>query len=118
MATSTAQLEIAQVNDVTVVTFVDNKILEEGIIDIIGNDLYALVETDGRKKIVVDFKDVVYISSALLGKLISLQKKVTKAKGALRLCSIYPDIYELFSVTRLNKLIYIKENLEKALEGM
>jgi len=34
------------------------------------------------------------------------------------LCNIRPDIYEVFAITRLNKLFDIKENQETALEGM
>ena len=118
MSTGTRRLDIEEVGDVTVAKFTDKKILDEGNIQIIGNQLFGMVDTDGRKKIVLDFINVEYLSSAALGKLITLDKKVKAAKGKLRLCNIRPDIYEVFAITRLNKLFDIKENQEKALEGM
>ena len=65
----------------------------------------------------LDFTSVEYLSSAALGKLITMDKKVKGAKGKLRLCSIRPDIYEVFAITKLNKLFDIHDDQEKALEG-
>ena len=111
------RLDIEEVGDVTVAKFIDKKILDETNIQIIGNQLFGLVDEDRRAKIVLDFANVEYLSSAALGKLITLDKKVKAAKGKLRLCSIRPDIYEVFAITKLNKLFDIHENQEKALEG-
>ena len=111
-------MDIEDVGDVTVATFVDKKILDEGNIQIIGNQLFSLVEEDGREKIVLDFANVEYLSSAALGKLITMDKKVKSAKGKLRLCSVRPDIYEVFAITKLNKLFDMRETREQALEGL
>jgi anti-sigma B factor antagonist len=111
------RLDIEEVGDVTVARFIDKKILDETNIQIIGNQLFGLVDEDRREKIVLDFSSVEYLSSAALGKLITLDKKVKAARGKLRLCSIRPDIYEVFAITKLNKLFDIYENQEKALEG-
>lgn len=111
------RLDLEEIGGVTVARFVDRKILDEGNIQQIGNELFALVE-DGHRKIIVDFCNVEYFSSAAFGKLITLDKKVKIARGKLRLCSIRPDIYEVFAITKLNKLFDIREDREKALEGM
>jgi anti-sigma B factor antagonist len=117
MSAGQRRLDIDQVGDVTVVRFVDKKILDENNIQIIGNQLFALVEEDGYSKIVLDFSNVEYLSSAALGKLITMEKKVKSARGKLRLCSIRPDIYEVFAITHLNKLFDIREDQEAALAG-
>ena len=111
-------MDIEEVGDITVATFVDKKILDEGNIQIIGNQLFSLVEEDGREKIVLDFANVEYLSSAALGKLITMDKKVKSAKGKLRLCSVRPDIYEVFAITKLNKLFDMRDTREQALEGL
>lgn len=118
MSTGTRRLELEEVGDVTVAKFIDKKILDEGNIQIIGNQLFALIEEDGRQKIVLDFSNVEYLSSAALGKLITMDKKMKTAKGQLRLCAIRPDIYEVFAITKLNKLFDMKDNLEAALQGL
>ncbi len=109
------RLDIEEVGDVTIAKFIDKKILDETNIQIIGNQLFGLVDDDGREKIVLDFSNVEYLSSAALGKLITMDKKVKAAKGKLRLCSIRPDIYEVFAITKLNKLFQIDDNQEKSL---
>ena len=108
------RLDIDELGDVTIAKFGDKKILHETTI---GNQLFGLIDEDGRKKIILDFTNVEYLSSAALGKLITMEKKVKAAKGQLRLCSIRPDIYEVFAITKLNKLFKIHEDQEKALEG-
>ena len=118
MSTAQRRLDIEEINDVTIARFIDKKILDEGNIQIIGNQLFGMIDTDGRRKIVLDFTNVEYLSSAALGKLITLEKKVKAAKGKLRLCNIRPDIYEVFVITRLNKLFDIRDTQEQALEGL
>ena len=117
MAPGTRRIEVEEVNGVTVAKFTDKKILDEGNIQLIGNQLFSLVDEDRRQKIVLDFSNVEYLSSAALGKLITMDKKVKSITGKLRLCNIRSDILEVFKITRLDKLFTIKENQEKALEG-
>ncbi len=117
MATGHRRLDIDEVGDVTVAKFIDKKILDESNIQVIGNQMFGLVDDDGRSKIVLDFSNVEYLSSAALGKLITMDKKVKASKGNLRLCSIRPDIYEVFAITKLNKLFDIHDDRDKALEG-
>lgn len=117
MAAGQRRLDIEEVGDVTIARFVDKKILDENNIQVIGNQLYGLIEEDARKRIVLDFSNVEYLSSAALGKLITLNNKAKQAKGKLRLCGIRPDIYEVFAITKLNTVFDIKDDREQALEG-
>ncbi len=111
------RIDVEEVGDVTIATFVDKKILDENNIQQIGSQLFALVEEDGRKRVILDFSSVEYLSSAALGKLITMDKKVKASSGKLRLCSIRKDIYEVFAITKLNKLFDIKDTQEEALQG-
>ena len=111
------RINVEEIDGVTVARFVDKKILDETNIQNIGNQLFSLVEEDGKKKILLDFENVEYLSSAALGKLITMDKKVKSAGGALKLCSVRPEIYEVFAITKLNKVFDIKEDQERALES-
>ncbi len=117
MSTGQRRIDIEEIGGVTIAKFVDKKILDEANIQIIGNHLFALIDEDGRKKIILDFSLVEYLSSAALGKLIIMDKKAKAAKAKLRLCCIRPEIYEVFEITRLNKIFDIKATQEEALEG-
>lgn len=101
--------------DVTVVYFTERKILDELNIKEIGEELFDLVETHNKKKLLVNFENVEYLSSAALGKLITLNKRVRAADGQLRLCRISPTIFEVFRITKLDKLFNIFDTEDSAL---
>jgi anti-sigma B factor antagonist len=111
------QLEIQEIGDVTVVAFTDRKILDEQNIQNIGEQLYSLVDDAGRKKIVLNFGKVEYLSSAALGKLITLNKKLQAAGGRLALCNIDAQIYEVFEITGLKKVFSIYDDEQDALQS-
>lgn len=110
-----ARLDIRQRGDVTVVSFLDKKILDESNIDEIGRELLGLVEESSQIKLLLDFANVQYLSSAALGKLITLNKRVAEDSGKLVLCSIRPQIYEVFQITKLNKVFDIADDEAMAL---
>ena len=62
------RLEVEDIGDITVVNFVDKKILDEQNIQVIGEQLFSLVDELGRRKILLNFKNVEFLSSAALGK--------------------------------------------------
>ena len=74
------RLEVEDIGDVTVVNFTDRKILDEQNIQVIGEQLFSLVDEAGRRKILLNFGNVEYLSSAALGKLITLNKKLQTAR--------------------------------------
>ena len=117
MAASHRRLDLEDVGEVTVARFIDKKILDETNIQVIGNQMFALVEDDGCRKVLLDFSNIEYLSSAALGKLIVMDKKVKAAQGQLKMCSVRPDIHEVFKSTRLDKLFSIFDSREQALEG-
>lgn len=108
-------LEVSEVGDVTVVRFVDRKILDEANIQGLGQELFQLVEEENRGKLLLNFSTVEFLSSAALGKLITLDKKVKAHGGKLKLSNIRPEIYEVFAITKLNKLFDIREDESDAL---
>jgi anti-sigma B factor antagonist len=109
------RIDIEEIGAVTVVRLLEKKILDEANIEALGQELYALVDKDGRRKVVLDFKSVEYLSSAALGKLVSLEKKMNLAKGKLVLCNIRKDIYEVFKLLQLGKVLTICSDLDEAL---
>ena len=111
------RLEVEDIGDITVVNFVDKKILDEQNIQVIGEQLFSLVDELGRRKILLNFGNVEFLSSAALGKLITLNRKLQSAGGKLILCNIDPQIYEVFEITKLNKLFVIHKDEQGALQA-
>jgi anti-sigma B factor antagonist len=111
------RLEVEPMGDVTVVNFVDRKILDEQNIQVIGEQLFSLVDEQGLKKILLNFSNVEYLSSAALGKLITLNKKLQQAGGKLILCNIDAQIFEVFEITKLDRFFKIIKEEQAALQA-
>ena len=79
---------------VTIVQFTDAKVIDQRNINLIGAELSQMVEKGGVRKMIINMDNVVYLSSAVLGKLISLSKALRIQKGILKLCCIGRPIYE------------------------
>ncbi len=103
--------------DITHVEFTDRNILEESAIQQIGDEVTTLIESSSNPKILLDFKNVEHLSSAALGTLITINTKVRNKGGQLRLTNIDKQIYEVFVITKLNKLFQIIDTPEKAVKS-
>ncbi len=103
---------------VTVVTFVDRKILDAAIIAELREELLNLVDRDGVTRMVLHFGNVEFLSGAALNTLILLEKNIKTATGQLRLCKLKPEIQEVFVITRLNQLFEIRDSLNEALSEL
>ncbi|MEX2187499.1 MAG: STAS domain-containing protein, partial [Pirellulales bacterium] len=109
------RLNVSEVGEVTVVRFVDRRILDEANIQEMGQELFQIVEDQGKKQLLLNFSGVEFLSSAALGKLITLDKRVKAHSGKLMLSNIRPEIYEVFKITRLNTTLDIKDDEADAL---
>ena len=111
------RLEVEDVGDIAVVNFVDKKILDEQNIQMIGDDLFRLVDELGRRKVLLNFGNVEFMSSAALGKLITLHRKLQAVQGKLVLCTIAKSIMEIFEITKLNKMFTITPDEQSGLQS-
>lgn len=111
------RLEVEDIGDITVVNFVDKRIIDSENIEIIGQQLMSLVDELGRTKLLLNFGNVELLSSAALGKLIILNRRVTEAGGKLVLCAIEKNIYEVFQITRLDTKFTIKPDEQSGLQA-
>jgi anti-sigma B factor antagonist len=109
------RIQVTQIENVAVVRFKDRKILDELIIQDLGQELFSLVEDEHYRNLLLNFTNVEFLSSAALGKLISLHKKVERAGGVLKLSNIRAEIYDVFKITRLNEKFDIRDEQEEAL---
>lgn len=109
------RLEVAESAQVSVVRFKDQKIIDPEAIQELGDELFTLVDKDNRPKIVLNFANVEFLSSAALGKLITFEKKAKRNGSKLILSNIAPEIYQVFTITNLDKLFTIKDNEADAL---
>lgn len=100
MPEPTRRLEVEDQGDVTVVKFVDPRITDEQVIKAIGDQLFQLIDL-GRHKQRLDFASVEIVASAMLGKLLSLHKKLKAVNGELVLCNLNEDLMDALETSRL-----------------
>ena len=111
-------LDLKDAGEVLVVGFKQASILDQRIIDQIGREFeQAGLEASGNRKLLLNFQGVEFMSSAMLGKLITLFKKLQARSGRLILCNISPEIQEVFKITKLDKLFTILDDEQVALQS-
>lgn len=111
---NTSRLRVQKSDGVTQVEFVDRNILDEANIQQIGEEIGGLIDADEKPKLLICFANVDHLSSAALGALITIHNKIKSKGGQLRLAEIDPQIYEVFVITKLNKLFEIHETRQSA----
>lgn len=101
--------------DVCVAVFNEAKMLDEAMINEVEVALKDLVATHQGGKLLLDFNNVTFMSSSMIGKIVFLAKEC-KAKGVdLRLCSINKNIMEAITLLSLDKLLEIYPTVGEAL---
>lgn len=115
MEQPSSHLKIKRSDSVSVVEFADRKILEELSIQEIGEELDQIVESEPGVKLLLNFKNVDHLSSAALGMLITLNKKIKERDGDLKLSDINRQIFEVFKITKLNRVFDIHDHADDAM---
>ena len=72
----------------------------------------------GCNKLVVDFSEVTYISSAGLRILIYASKAVIKNSGSFSICSVSKNIEKIFQISGLTGLFNIHSDLQSSLKDL
>lgn len=62
----------------------------------------------GKLKILVNLKNIIYIDSSGLGSIVSLMKKTLQLDGEFKLCELTQDVESAFSTTQLDKIFDIR----------
>jgi anti-sigma B factor antagonist len=70
---------------------------------------------EGRLQILIDMRDVPYVDSSELGRLIRAHISVRKAGGRVRLCNVPDRVLSLLKITRLDTVLDIYSTEEAAL---
>ncbi len=119
MAEIKPRIGVEYAGDATIVTFTDERILEEKDIKALQESIMSVIESaTGGINLILDFGNVRFLSSAVLGLLIRISKRIYEHDGSLRLCNINPKIYEIFKITRLTKTFDIYKDVESAAEDL
>ena len=118
MAVIKPRISVEYAKNATIITFTDEEILEDKDIRVLQESGMSVVEQAERINLILDFCNIRFLSSAVLGLLIRVSKKIYERDGQLRLCNISPKIYEIFKITRLTKIFDICRDKKNAVESL
>jgi len=118
MAALKPNISVEYAGNATIMSFTDEKILEEKDIIALQESIMSVIEQAERINLILDFGNVRFLSSAVLGLLIRISRRIYERDSQLRLCNINPKIYEIFKITRLTKTFDIYNDIETASEGL
>ncbi|MBN1765156.1 MAG: STAS domain-containing protein [Sedimentisphaerales bacterium] len=111
------KLVISREGQITIVELLDEEILEEATINEIADELFPLVSSKPNIQLLLSFIRVKHLSSSALGTLIRLNKRIEENKGTLKLCHLKKPLYEIFVITKLNRLFEIYDDQATALSS-
>jgi len=109
-------LVITPYQDTAVVNFANASILDAQIIEAIGATLYELIEQQARRRVILDFTPVKFLSSQMLGVIVNLHKKSKAIKGRVILCGLRPEVMKVFTITRIDRILEITDTEEAAMK--
>lgn len=118
MSETSSVLRIDRKGSVTCVGFTQSSIIDEVVIQRIGKELLAHVDGASSPRLAIDFSGVEHMSSAALGVLISVHNRIKAQQGHLRLCGIAKPIFEVFRITRLDRLFQTCGTLDEAVQAI
>jgi len=75
-----------------------------------------LIDT-GKQKILVNFEQLNFISSAGLRVLLATVKKLNASNGELRICSLNATVQEVFDISGFVTILNVKNTEEEALSS-
>jgi anti-anti-sigma factor len=100
---------------VVVADFMKGELKDEREILRLLDKLGELVQRRSGVNLLLNMSNVTYVSSAGLGAIVSLMKKIKNQSGALRIASLQKDVKEVFEVMQLTKIVAVHATEEEAL---
>ena len=73
--------------------------------------------SDGSKNMIVDFKDLDYISSAGLRVILKATKALNREEGKIMLCSMQDYVKEVFEIAGFDSFLPIVGSMDEALKS-
>jgi len=114
-----SMLQVQQIKECTVVEFKTPSLMNPMELEQIAKALYHLIDEEDRRKIVLDFEQVKFVSSQAIGIVMNTRKKLAALKNAqLVLCGVGPKLSEVLKLSGLLKLLTIKPSQREAVNNI
>ena len=107
--------QLSEEDGVAVVSLTKPRLSEEANLEQLDQEFNVLADTYHLRRIVVDLAMVVYLTSAAVGKLIALHRRLARNQGQLVLCSLQPEVSSVLAASHLLDYFKVAQTPEAAL---
>ena len=108
---------VQRVEKYTVVEFRTPSLMDPVELENTGQALYHLIDAEDRRRLIIDFEKVEYLSSQAIGIILTMNKKLSSLPHSkLVLCGVGPRLMELLKITRLDRLLTVKPSQKEAVK--
>ena len=102
-------MKVCQNHDSTAVLFLDRDISNEARIMEIGDELNRIASNvPPGGELVLDFQNLAFFTTAMIGQLVQLRKAVQKNGAKLTLRNVSATIQDVFRVMRLEQVFHVE----------
>lgn len=111
-------LDVSSQADVLIISFRQTSI--EGIagVEHVADILRSMIRDHQPRKMVIDFSQVRFFSSQMLGLLVDIWRRMKEIGGALTISGIDPRLTRVFRITHLDKLFTFYEDTAAAVASL
>ena len=104
-------------DDVLKVYLRDIRLSEDGLVESVGAELNTLINSIQSKKMLVNLRDVSFMNSSMIGKLVQLNSRCKNESIEFRLCEVNDNLLEVFTLMQLPKIMQIHPSEQSAFES-
>lgn len=98
----------------TVLRLREASLMDPSVIEALAGHVEKLL-SEGKRRLIIDFEHVQYISSSMIGVLVGARQSVVREQGKLVLVGLNLRLNELLKITRLDKMFTVQPDVRAAL---
>lgn len=111
-------ISLYEQGDVVVAAFAVNQVTEDDNVELLGRELFTLTDQLDVKKVILSLHNVTRVTSSVLGKLITLHRKLHRHAGRLVICNLKGEVAAVVHTSKLSNYFQITDDLDGALKSI
>ena len=110
-------ISLCEQGDIVVAAFAIEEFTDDDNIELLGRELFSLSDQFDLKKVIVSLHNVTRVTSSVLGKLITLHRKLHRHAGKLIVCNVQGEVAHVVRSSKLWTYFHITDDLDTALQS-
>lgn len=111
-------IKIVEENNAAVVSFLIPSVSGVNDIDAAAYLLREYVKNNKPKAVIVDFADVKFFSSQVLGMLVDIWRRMREYDASISICGITSELSRVFKITNLDRIFQFYKDKAEAMDAL